>query len=197
MRGRLIFMKMESLILKCRRCIDPQHPGFFPAGILPSVRNRAFKIETVARLEPEVLAAVQPDFKVPAKNMEKFLTFMRIRFAAAAAGFDAEKMRLHHGVAPGEQFHTDVASSLEDFPLSRANKPRMITGSFKKRKNIGAEETGDAAKRGDRRTHLTAFEGAEESDGNAGRLGDLRERKATPRAQPTKALSWEKYPLCG
>src|SRR5689334_3668513 len=46
-----------------RRRIHPQQPGFGTPGIPPTMRSRAFKIETVSGFEPVMLIAAQPDFK--------------------------------------------------------------------------------------------------------------------------------------
>ena len=74
----------------------------------------AFEIEAVTGLELVVLVVADPDFKCPANDVKKFLAFMCVRFAAAAAGLDAEEMRLHHFVAPSEQFHANAFGGFED-----------------------------------------------------------------------------------
>src|SRR5579859_367394 len=104
---------------KCRRRVDPQHPGFLAPRILPAVRNRAFKIKTVAGLQPVMLALIQPDFKVAPKNMQEFLALVRVGLAAAAAGLYAEKVRLHRRVAPGKQFHANIRRSFQNFSFGR------------------------------------------------------------------------------
>src|SRR5215471_986273 len=89
-----VFMAAKPLSMTClsksRRRVDPQHPGFRAAGILPAVRNRAFKIQTVAGFQPVMLALIQPDFQISAKDMQKLLPLMRVRFAAAPAGLHAK-----------------------------------------------------------------------------------------------------------
>src|SRR5260370_22937776 len=125
-----------------------------------------------------MLLGVEPDFKVSAKDVQEFLDSVRVGFAAAAAGFDAEKMGLHHRVSPGEQLHAHVRRGLQNFSLVRTHEARIITGGFEEGKNIGAVEAGDAAQRGDRGAHLAALEGAEKTDGDASGASDLSEREA-------------------
>jgi len=50
-------------------------------------------------------------------------------------------------------------------------------------------KTGDAAKRGDRATHLAAFKGAEKSDGDAGGARNLGEGKFAAHPEAAKALA--------
>jgi len=153
------------------------------------MRSGAFEIEAVAGFQKIMFLAVQPNFKIAAKDMQEFLSLMRIGFAAAPARFDAEKMRFHSRIAPGKQFHADIRSGLQDFSLAGTNEPRVFPGSFEKRKNVCAIEAGDAAERGDRGAHLAAFEAAEKSHGHAGRSGYLRERESAPRSQAPEALT--------
>src|SRR5579859_3877103 len=173
-------------LLKSRRSIDPQQPGFGFAGIAPAVRRGALEIETVARLHAVVLVGVEPDFKFAAENMKKFLAFVSVGFAAVAAGLDAEKMRLHGGVAPGEQFHAHALGSLQDFAFARADQAGIVLGGFKEGKDVGAVVAGDAAHGGDGGAHLAAFEGAEKTDGDAGGASDLGKRKTATLTQATK-----------
>src|SRR4029077_3740102 len=69
----------------------------------------------------------------------------------------------------------------------RAHQPRIISGSFEKRENVGAIEARDAAQRGDRGAHLPALESAEKTDGDAGRAGYLRQREPAAGPQPAEA----------
>src|SRR6267142_6613672 len=153
------------------------------------MRSRAFEIKTVAGFQAVVFFAVQPDFKITTKDVQEFFALVRIGFAAAAAGFDAEEMRFHRCIAPGQQFHADVRRSLQDFSLSWANEPGMFPCGFEKREDVGAIEAGDAAERGDRGAHLAAFETAEKSHGYTGRSGYLRERESAPRSQAPETLT--------
>src|SRR5215831_8373509 len=117
-RREWAFIAMASFFVqlpsKCRRCIDPQHPRFLAPGILPTMRGRAFKIQAVAGLQPVVFAFVQPDFKITAKHVEKFLPFVRVGLPATATGLDAEQVGLHRRVSPGQQFHADVRRGFEN-----------------------------------------------------------------------------------
>ncbi len=132
---------------------------------------------------------VQPDFKFAAEDVEKLLAFMGVRFAAAAAGFDAEEMRFHGSVAPGEEFHADIGAGFKDFALGRADERLSIAVSFKHGEDIRFVEAGDALKCGNGGAHLTAFEGAEKADGDFGGARDCRQRKAALHAQASKALA--------
>src|SRR6266436_1394837 len=49
---------------------------------------------------------------------------------AAAAGFHAEEVWLHGGVAPGEKFHADLGAGFEDFALRRAHKMLAFAVGF-------------------------------------------------------------------
>ena len=69
---------------------------------------------------------------------------MGIGFPAAAAGFDAEKMRLHGGVAPGQQFHANARGGFQDFPLGRANMALGVAIGFKEGHDVGFVVAGDA-----------------------------------------------------
>ncbi len=132
---------------------------------------------------------VQPDFKFTAQDVEKFLAFMGVRFAAAAARFDAEEVRFHGGVAQGEEFHADRGAGFEDFALGGADERLSFAVGFKHGKNVGFVEACDALESGDRGAHLAALEGAEESDGNPGGTRDLREREAAFDAQAAEFLT--------
>src|SRR6267143_2199437 len=99
--------------------------------------------------------------------MQKFFALVRIGFAAATARFDAEEMRFHRRIAPGEQFHANIRGSFQDFSLVGPDEPRIFTGGFEKRKDVRVIKAGDATERGDRRAHLAAFESAEKSHGYA------------------------------
>src|SRR6266849_2836713 len=153
------------------------------------MRSRAFEIKTVAGFQVVVLLAVQPDFKITAKDVQEFFALVRIGFAAAAAGFDAEEMRFHRRIAPGKQFHADIRCSLQDFSLRWANEPGMFPGGFEKREDVGAIEAGDTAKRGDRGAHLAALEAAEKSHGYASGSRYLREGESAARSQAPETLA--------
>src|SRR5271155_3467782 len=113
---------------------------------------------------------------------------MLVRGAASAARTDAKDVRLHDGVAPGKQFHAHTRGGFEDFPLGGSYELWILSRRLEKRKNIRAIEAGDAAKGGDGRAHLAAFESAEEAHGNPGGPGDLRKGEAAARSQSAEAL---------
>src|SRR6266849_580187 len=71
------------------------------------------------------------------------------------------------------------------------HEARILPGGFEQGKDIGAIEARDAAKSGDGRAHLPAFERAEKSDGDSGGASHLREGKPAARAQAAKALAGE------
>src|SRR6266446_5289263 len=153
------------------------------------MRSRALEIKTVAGFQAVVFFAVQPDFKITTKDVQEFFALVRIGFAAAAAGFDAEEMRFHRCIAPGQQFHADIRRSLQDFSLRWANEPGMFPGSFEKREDVGAIEAGNAAERGNRGAHLAPLEAAEKSYRYAGGSRDLREGESPARSQAPEALT--------
>ena len=80
------------------------------------------EIEAVAGFENVVFLLAQPDLKLAAQDVEKFLALVNVSFAAAPAGFDAEEVRLHGGIAPGEEFHADAGRGFEDFTVLGANE---------------------------------------------------------------------------
>src|ERR1700694_5420355 len=122
-----------------------------------------------------MLLGVEPDLKISAKNVQEFLAFVRVGCTAAATRFDAEKMRLHRRVPPGEQLHAHAWRGLQDFSLMRAHKARIIARSFEQGKNVRVVEAGDAAQRGNRGAHLAALQGAEETDGDPGGASHVSE----------------------
>src|SRR5215831_18181543 len=155
------FISVRSLFVTClSKCgwrVDPQHPGFRAPRIPPAMRNRAFKIKAVAGFQTVMLALVQPDFKISAKHVQKFLSLVRVRFAAASAGFHTKKMRLHGGIAPGQQFHANIRRGFENFPFRWPDQALMFAGGLEECKDVRAIELSDAAQRCHRRTHLPSF----------------------------------------
>src|SRR5258708_22261039 len=139
-----------------------------------------------------MLPRVEPNLKISAHDIQEFLAFMRVGFTAATSRFDAEKMRLHGRISPGQQFHAHVRSGLQDFSLVRAHQARILAGSLEERKNVGTVEAGDAAQGGNRRAHLAALEGAEEADGDTGGARHLRKRKAAAGSQASETVPGEK-----
>jgi len=129
--------------------------------------------------------------------VEKLLAFVRVRFTAAAAGFDAEEMRFHGFVAPSEKFHANALGGLKDTAIARRNKAGVFLGVVKKRKKVGAIKARDASQSGDRGAHLAAFEGAKKTNGDACGPGDLRERKIAFLAKAAEALAGRENALGG
>src|SRR5260370_30793079 len=139
-----------------------------------------------------MLLGVEPDFKVSAKDVEKFVAVVRVGCAAAAAGFDAEKIGLHHRVSTGEQLHAHVRRGLQNFSLVRTHEARIIAGGLEEGKNVGAVKAGDAAQGGDGGAHLAALEGAEKTDGDSRGASHLSQRKAAAGPQAAETLPGEK-----
>lgn len=135
---------------------------------------------------------IEPDFKSSAKDMQKFLAFVSVRFAAASAGLDAKQVRLHDGIAPSEQLHAHAGTGFQNFAIGGADEPGIFSHYFEKRNNIGFIKTRDAAQGGDGGAHLSALEGAEKPDGYASGACDLGKGKATMHAQTAKALSGDR-----
>src|SRR6266849_5586395 len=132
---------------------------------------------------------VEPNLKISAHDMQEFLAFMRVGFTATASGFDAEKMRLHHRVSPGQQLHAHFRRGFQDFSLIGAHQPRIISGGFEERKNVGAVEARDAAQRGNRGTYLATLESTEKADGDTSGPSHLRQREAAAGPQAAETLS--------
>ncbi len=132
---------------------------------------------------------VQPNFKLAAQDVEEFLAFMCVGFAAASAGLDAEKMRLHGGIAPGQKLHADFRTGFKDFALRRANQRLGVPVRFKHGKDIGFVKARNALERGDGRAHLAAFESAEKANRNLGGARNVSERKAALHAQTAEPLA--------
>ena len=92
-----------------------------------------------------MLVVAEPNLKIAAKHVQKFLAFMRVRFTAAAAGLDAKKMRLHGRLAPSQKLHADTGSGFQNFTLVGTHEAWIFCGGFEKREDIRAIETRDAA----------------------------------------------------
>src|SRR5713101_9718410 len=149
----------------------------------------ALEIEAVAGLHAVVLIDVEPDFEFATQDMQEFFAFVSVRFAAAAAGLDAKKMRLHGSVAPGKKFHADALGGFENFALGWAHEFGIVPGGLEERKDIGAIVARDAAQGADGSAHLATFESAEKTDGNSRGAGNLREGEIAALAQAAKTQS--------
>src|SRR5258708_8851641 len=139
---------------------------------------------------------VAPNLKISAHDMQEFFAIMRVGFAAAASRFDAEKMRLHRRVSPGQQLHAHFRRGFQDFSLVRAHQARIISGGFEERKNVGAVEAGDAAQRGNRGAHLAALESAEKADGDSSGPSHVGQRKAAAGTQAAEPLPGGERTFC-
>src|SRR5882724_447806 len=129
--------------------------------------------------------------------MQEFLAFVSVRFAAGAAALDSKKMRLHGGVAPGEQFHANAFRGLEDFAFRGPHEAGILLRGFEEGKDIGPIEACDSAQRADGGAHLTAFERAEKSHGDAGRAGHLRQREVAALTEAPEAGTRRSHTLGG
>src|SRR5579862_2909076 len=110
--------------LKSGRRVDPQKPSFVLAWILPAMRRHAFEIEAVAGAEFETVS-VERNFQVSAQDVNKFLALVRVGLAAARLRRNAKQVRLHDGIAPGEQFHAHPTPGLQNFALRGADQVRV------------------------------------------------------------------------
>jgi hypothetical protein len=169
--------------------VDPKQPCFGPPGILPAVGRGTFEIETIAGTKAVVPLMLQPDFKLAAKHVKKFLALVRIGFTTATARLDAKQMRLHGGIAPSEKLHTHFGVGFENFAVGGTNEGRGIAIGVDKGDDVGFVETGDAAQRGDRRAHLSTLERAKKADRNGSGASDLSERKAALDAKTAETLT--------
>src|ERR1700687_2984866 len=148
----------HTLTLERGRSIDPKQPRLRAAWIAPAMRRGALEIKAVAGVQAIVLPFAKPNFKRSAQDVQKFLAFMRVGFPAAATGFHAKKVRLHGGIAPGQQFHAHAGIGLQNFSLRRTHQAGIVSRGFEKGNDIGAIEARDAPQRGNGRTHLSALE---------------------------------------
>src|SRR5262249_48940655 len=123
--------------LKRWRRVDPQQPRLRRARIAPAMRCRALEIEAVAGIEFIVLVAPEPDFKFSANDVQKFFAFVCVGLAAAATGLDAEQVRLHGLVAPGEKLHADAFGGFEDAAFAGRDKARVFLGRIEERQKVG------------------------------------------------------------
>ena len=148
-----------------------------------------FEIETVARLKVVTPLVVEPNLEFPAQDVQKLFALVSIGFATAAPWFNAEQMRLHGGVAPGEELHADFGTGFEDFALGRTDKDGSIAIRFEKGHDVGFVETGDSTQSRDGRTHLAALESAEKTHGNTGGASHPGERETAFQTQTAETLA--------
>src|SRR5260370_35845480 len=101
------------------------------------MRRGALKIETVAALEM-VLLAVERDFELSAEYEQELLSFVGVGLATAGLRRDAEQVRLHDLVAPGEQLHAHSGAGIEDLTLGWAHQSCIQFRGVEKIKDVGA-----------------------------------------------------------
>ena len=133
--------------------------------------------------------AVEPNFKLTSKYVQELFAFVRVGFAAAAAGFDAKKMRFHGCLAPGQKLHAYSGCRFQNFSLTWPHEARIFRCGFEEREDVCSIEASNASQRGNGGAHLAPFERAEKAHGNFRGPRHLREGQATPRAETTKALA--------
>src|SRR5260370_13123381 len=85
------------------------------------MRCGALKIKTVAALQM-VLLAVQSDLQLAAQHEEELLAFVGVGLATAGPGRDAEQVRLHYFVAPGEQLHAHSGTGFAPLSSGRSHQ---------------------------------------------------------------------------
>src|SRR5215472_3242401 len=95
----------------------------------------AFEVEAVARFEP-VFLPVESDLQVSAQYVNKFFALVCVGIATSGFRCDAEKMRLHHGVAPRQQFHANSRPRLQHFAFCRTYSATASAVHIKKVENI-------------------------------------------------------------
>src|SRR5579872_6873720 len=69
------FTRLGSRGLKRGRCVDPQNQRFTASRVGPLMGHCAFEIETVTRVQAELLVA-QENLQLAFENVEKFLAHM-------------------------------------------------------------------------------------------------------------------------
>src|SRR5256885_5861478 len=149
------------------------------------MRRRAFKIEAVARLQA-ILLAIKRDLQFAAKNVNELFPFVRIRISAAGFGRNAKQVRLHHCIAPRQQFHTNTYAGFQNLAIGSANLPAAGAVGIEEIENVRLVELRQLAEGANGAAHLGPFHGAEKSHGDADSVCDLRERELTagPQVSP-------------
>src|SRR5208282_2287853 len=122
---------------ECRRRVDPQQPGLAAAGVFPVMRRGTLKIKAVTALQM-VLLAGKSDVQFAAQHEQELLAFVGVGLAAAGLGRDAEQVRLHYLVAPGEQLHAHAGTGHEHLTLGRAHQSGIQFRGIEKIKDVGA-----------------------------------------------------------
>src|ERR1039458_5007429 len=100
------------------------------------MRCGALEIKAVPGLEP-VFFLPQRDHQFPTQHIEKLLTLMRIRIAAARLRRYSKQMRLHNGVSPSQQLHANPGAGLQNLSLRRTHLPAARSRGVKKIQYVG------------------------------------------------------------
>src|SRR5215467_2991931 len=161
------------------------------------MRRGTLEVQAVAGLEEIAFILVQPDFEPTAQDVKKLFAFVGVGLAAIATRLDAEQMRFHGGVAPGQKLHAHAFAGLEDLAFARFDHAGVFLRRLKERKNVRAVMTRDAAQGGDRSAHLAPFESAQEPDRNPRGFRYLSQRKAAALPEAAKAHAGRDRTLCG
>src|SRR5438067_4974716 len=169
-----------------RRSVYPQNPSLAATGILPAMGRRTFEIKTIAGPEP-VFLPIERNLQLAPQNVEKFLALVRVRFAAAGLGSDAEQMWLHNRIAPREQFHAHARPSFQNFAAVRTYQAAVRFRRIEEIKNLGFVKARQFAKRPDGGTHLRTLDCTQKSQRDAYRFGYFCERQPALCAQLAEA----------
>src|SRR5712692_3707411 len=166
----------RACALKGRRSVDPQHPGLGAARVFPTMWRSALEVEAVTRLEL-VFLFFQRNVQFALQDVEKLFSLVSVRFAAAGLRSDAEQVRLHDGIAPGQEFHANTGPRFQHFALLRRHHSAVGFRRIKKIEDVGFVEARQLTQCGHRGAHVRTLESAEESQRNAHRLGHMGQRK--------------------
>src|SRR6266568_6544703 len=179
------FLGSTTLFLKSRRRVHPQDPGLGASWIIPGVGHCALEIKTVAGLEA-VFFSPEKNLQLALEHKKKLFTDVSVGFATARVWSNAEKMRLHDRISPGQQLHADSRASFQDFACIRPHQMFVGFRGVVKIENVGFVIARQFAQSADRRTHLRPLESTEESNRDAGGLRNSSERCALLQAQLTQ-----------
>src|SRR5712692_4627371 len=150
------------------------------------MRRGALEIKAVAALQM-VLLVVESDLQFAAQHEEELLAFVCVGLATASLGRDAEQVRLHYFVTPGEQLHAHAGTGFEHLALGRTHQSGIRFRRIEKIKDVGAVVACQSAQGADGGAHLRAFERTEEANRNSRPGGDFGETDAALSAQPAQS----------
>src|SRR3954447_8135843 len=146
------------------------------------MRCGGLKVEAVAGFQA-VFFAVDDDFQIATEHVDELFSIMCVGVAAASVWSDAEQVRLHDCVAPGQQFHAYATTCFENLAFFGTNTAAAYVFGVEEIQDIGFVKAGELAQSAHRAGHLRAFHGTEKSDGYPNSVRDLREGKLAARAQ--------------